>query len=197
MTLPPFMRRWALVGLVASLLLALAVIGLRTYLHSPSRGLPYRDSFAKAKADEWKAFGGTWELVNGMMHNDSDERGAKLVTGSSHWRNYSIEADISLLGNNGDAGLIIRSGDEEEGVNAYSGYYAGVRTIDNSLVLGRAEHGWMEVNRQIQDPTSIRTARWYHLKLLSYDCQIAANAITVSQATPTSLAITDPDCIHS
>jgi signal transduction histidine kinase len=197
MTLPPVMRRWALAGLVASLILALALIGLRTYLHSPSRGLPYRDSFARAKADEWKAFGGTWELVNGMMHNDSDERGAKLVTGSSYWRNYSIEADISLLGTNGDAGLIIRSGDEEEGVNAYSGYYAGVRTIDNSLVLGRAEHGWMEVNRQIQDPNSIRTANWYHLKLLSYDCQIAATAVTVSQATPTSIAITDPDCIHS
>ena len=153
MTLPPIMRRWALVGLVVEPSSGAGAIGLRTYLHSPSRGLPYRDSFARAEADEWKAFGGTWELVNGMMHNDSDERGAKLVTGSSYWRNYSIEADVNLLGINGDAGLIIRSGDEEEGVNAYSGYYAGVRTIDSTLVLGRAEHGWMEVTKQTKTQT--------------------------------------------
>ena len=180
------------------LLLALALIGLRTYLHSPSRGLPYRDSFARAKADEWKAFGGTWELVNGMMHNDSDERGAKLVTGSSYWRNYSIEADINLLGINGDAGLIIRSGDEEEGVNDYSGYYAGVRTIDNALVLGRAEHGWMEKStNRIPDPSGIRPFQWYHLKLLAYDCQIAAVVTTGANVAPTALAISDPGCADS
>jgi hypothetical protein len=146
------------------LFLALALIGSRVYLHRPNRGLPYCDSFAEGKADEWKALGGTWELVNGMMRNDSDERGAKLLTGSPYWRNYSIEADIDLLGINGDAGLIIRSSDEEDGVNAYTGYYAGVRTIDNSLVLGRAEHGWVEVNKQSQGHGGIRPAQWYHLK---------------------------------
>jgi signal transduction histidine kinase len=197
MNMPSSLRRWIPTGLLAGLLLALVLVGLRTYLHSPSHGLPYRDSFARGRADEWKALGGTWELVNGMMRNDSDERGAKLLTGSPYWRNYSIEADINLLGINGDAGLIIRSGDEEEGVNAYSGYYAGVRTLDSVLVLGRAEHGWMEVNKQTQSPNGIRTARWYHLKLLAYDCQIVASVTMQSQATPTSLAITDPDCIHS
>ncbi len=94
--------------------------------------------------------GGTWELVNGTMRNESDERGAKLLTGSPYWRDYSIEADVDLLGNSGDAGLIIRSSNEEEGVNSYSGYYAGIRTLDSALVLGRAEHGWMEVNRPIR-----------------------------------------------
>jgi hypothetical protein len=121
MRFPPLLRRGVWIGLTASLLLVLALAGLRASLHSPGHGLPYRDSFAEGKADEWKAFGGTWELANGMMHNDSDERGAKLLTGSPYWRNYSIEADINLLGINGDAGLIIRSRDEETGVNAYTG----------------------------------------------------------------------------
>ena len=173
------------------------VAGLRAYLHSPQRGLPYHDSFVNGNADDWKAFGGTWELVDGMMRNDSDERGAKLLTGSPFWHNYVVEADVSLLGNSGDAGLIIRSSDEEEGVNAYTGYYAGVRTLDNSLVLGRAEHGWMEAFKHVPDAGGIRPFRWYHLKLLAYDCRIVTSVTTPSQPAPTALAITDSDCVQT
>jgi signal transduction histidine kinase len=156
----------------------------------------YQSSFARGKADEWTAFGGTWELVNGVMRNDSDERGAKLVTGSRRWRNYSVEADISLLGQ-GDAGLIIRSGDEEEGVDAYSGYYSGIRSIDNSLVLGRAEHGWREVTKKISFPGGIQPFERYHLKVLAYDCQIVSAISSASHPTPESIAITDPSCVLS
>lgn len=197
MKLSLLQRRQLLVGSLLGLLLVLAFIGLRAYLRSPNRGLPYRDSFAKGSADEWKALGGTWELVNGVMRNDSDERGAKLLTGSPYWRNYSIEADVYLLGISGDAGLVIRSTNEEEGVNSYSGYYAGIRTLDNTLVLGRAEHGWMEVNKQSPTLGGVRPFQWYHLKLLAYGCQIVASVTAPSQTTPTVLGITDPDCIRS
>jgi signal transduction histidine kinase len=197
MRFPPLLRRGVWIGLTASIPLVLALAGLRAYLHSPGHGLPYRDSFAEGKADEWKALGGTWELVNGMMRNDSDERGAKLLMGSPYWRNYSIEADINLLGINGDAGLIIRSRDEETGVNAYTGYYAGIRTLDNTLVLGRAEHGWMEITKQSQGPSGIRPATWYHLKLLAYDCQVVAAVTSLSHPAATSLAVKDSDCISS
>ncbi len=197
MKLSPSLRRLLLLGSLLTLFLTFATIALLAYLHNPSHGLPYRDAFAKGRADEWKAFGGTWELMNGMMRNDSDERGAKLLTGSPYWHNYSIEADVYLLGSSGDAGLIIRSGGEEEGVNAYRGYYAGVRTIDNSLVLGRAEHGWMEVTKQGLALGGVRPFRWYHLKLLAYDCQIVAAVTIPSQAAATSLGIADRNCVSS
>jgi len=197
MKLTPLQGRRVQVGLLLGLLLAVGLIALRYFLRSPIRGLPYRDSFAEGRADEWKALGGTWELANGAMRNDSDERGAKLLAGSPYWRNYSIEADIDLLGISGDAGLIIRSSDEEEGVNSYSGYYAGIRTRDNSLVLGRAEHGWMEMVKQLPKAGTIRPFQWYHLKLLTYDCQIVAALTTPSQTAPFSLGIHDPDCVRS
>jgi signal transduction histidine kinase len=197
MKLHPIPRRRVLVWLLAGLLLTLAPIALRVYLHSPSRSLPYHDSFAKGSADEWKALGGTWELVKGEMRNNSDQRGAKLLTGSPYWHNYSIEADIALLGINGDTGLAIRSSNEEEGVNAYSGYYAGVRTRDNSLILGRAEHGWLEVHKHIPAPDGIQPFHWYHLKLLAFDCQIAATVTAPTQAAPTSIAINDQDCLQT
>ncbi len=197
MTLPLSLRRLLLFGLLPGLLLALGFIGLRAYLHGSTHGLPYSDSFSRGKSDEWRAFGGTWELVNGTMRNDSDERGAKLLTGSTYWQDYSIEADVYLLGNSGDAGLVIRSSNEEEGVNSYTGYYAGIRTLDGALVLGRAEHGWMEVNRPIRSAAGIRPFQWYHLKLLAYQCEIVTEVTNSMPLAHYSLGINDRDCVHS
>ena len=194
---PRWTSRWWFVALAACALVAMAVAGVALWVRSPAHGLPYRDRFAAGTADEWKALGGTWELVNGTMRNESDERGAKLLTGSRHWQNYSVEADVSLLGSSGDAGLIIRSGDEEEGVNAYSGYYAGVRMSDNSLVLGRAQHGWMEATKQLPASDSIRSFHWYHLKLLAWNCHIVASVSGASRAPETSIGIHDEHCIAS
>src|ERR1035437_1557793 len=92
------------------------------YLRNPEHRLPYHDSFGSGKADEWQALGGTWAIADGMMRNDSDERGAKLLAGSAYWEDYVLTGDVKLLGRDGDAGLIVRSSNEEEGVDSYSGY---------------------------------------------------------------------------
>lgn len=196
MSNPFSVRGRVLIGVAVFIAVSVGLIGWRAFMRGPTEPHFYQDSFARGKADEWTALGGTWELVNGLMRNDSDERGAKLISGSSRWRNYSVEADISLLGQ-GDAGLIIRSGREEEGVDAYSGYYSGIRTIDNSLVLGRAEHGWREVTKKTAIPGGIQPFARYHLKLLAYGCQIVAAITTASHRTPESIAITDPNCVPS
>jgi signal transduction histidine kinase len=187
---------WIASGLV--LLAVLGGFGLAMYWRSPGRGLPYHDRFASSSAEEWRSFGGTWEVVNGTMRNDSDERGAKLMTGSAYWQDYSVEADVMLLGPNGDAGLIARASHEEEGVDAYDGYYAGLRIRDNALTLGRAGYGWMETvfpfpTRQVP----VQVSRWYHLKLLVYGCQIVASAAALPAGSPVVASITDENCIRS
>jgi signal transduction histidine kinase len=197
MSAAPARRRGWLAAVLVTALAAAAAGAWVAWQCSPGRGLPYRDRFADGRAEEWNALGGTWELVNGMMRNDSDERGAKLLTGSPHWRNYSIEADVYLLDISGDAGLMIRSGHEENGVNAYSGYYAGVRTLDNSLVLGRADHGWSEMVRPDPLPGKIVPYRWYHLKLMAVDCQIAASVSAGSRPAQTAFSVNDSQCIPS
>ena len=83
------------------------------------RGLPYKDSFANGSADEWHAFGGTWELADGAIRNDSDERGAKLLTGSTQvgellarsgrqvaWARWRCRSSHSLFGRRGGCGLL-------------------------------------------------------------------------------------------
>ena len=120
------------------------------------------------------------------------------VTGSTHWGDYSIEADVMLLGMGGDAGLVVRSSDEEQGVDAYSGYYAGIRTLDNALVIGRAGHGWVEMTNRLgtQSPP-VRPSRWYHLRLLAFGCQLAASARPLPSGEGTTMAVNDEQCIRS
>ena len=188
-------RRRYLPWLAVPAMACLLAGGMIAWLRSPQRGLPYSDDFAAGKADEWRAFGGTWELANGTMRNESDERGAKLLMGSPWWHNYSVEADVYLLGVNGDAGLLIRSSNEEQGVNAYSGYYAGVRTIDNSLVLGRADHAWLEVTQRYPAAQGIRPFQWYHLKIVAVDCDLVASVGAIGEQDQTAIGITDHQCI--
>jgi signal transduction histidine kinase len=184
------------VGLCTAAILALATVWL--YHRSEGRGLPYRDTFSEGRADEWKAFGGTWNLANGTMRNDSDERGARLVTGSRYWRNYSVEADVMLLGLGGDAGLVIRSSGEEEGVDAYHGYYAGVRTIDDVLTIGRADYGWTEINFPLKPrAVTVVASQWYHLKLMAVGCTIAVSLNRVGDDNLTVASVNDPDCIRA
>jgi signal transduction histidine kinase len=191
------LQRWKWPALALAAACAVAAFLFLLYLRSPKHGLPYHDSFAQGGADEWEAFGGTWAVYDGGMRNDSDERGAKLMTGSPYWKNYLVEADVMLLGEDGDAGLIIRASDEEQGVDSYSGYYAGLRTRDNMLTLGRASHGWLEY-RNVSMPESVRAFQWYHLKLLAYGCDIVASAtFPLNSGHTTTASMTDKNCLVS
>src|SRR6185312_4886983 len=119
--------------------------------------LPYHDRFAAHETEEWKPFGGTWEIADGAIYNRSDERGAKLITGSSKWTNYTLDTDLELIGHEGDVGVIVRSSQEEPGIDSYNGYYIGLRSVDSALVIGRADHGWME-GRPVSVPGGVRSS---------------------------------------
>jgi signal transduction histidine kinase len=189
-----FFKRSVLFGLAS--LFACSIFALAAYFQLRQQRLPYHDSFVKEKADEWQAFGGTWELNEGAMRNESDERGAKLLTGSSKWRDYSLEADVQLLGHDGDAGLIARATDEEEGVDSYSGYYAGLRNRDNALVVGRADHGW--TGEQTAPLTGgVHPFLWYHLKIVTVGCNFAALVSGPRLALPAASTMIRKDCPRS
>ena len=88
------------------------------------------------------------------------------------------EADVQLLGQYGDAGLILRARNEEEGVDAYNGYFAGLRDLDSSVILGRADFGWREYSSVPVKPR-VDAQRWYHLKFLAYECDFAVAATSL------------------
>ncbi|HEY1648016.1 MAG TPA: histidine kinase [Terracidiphilus sp.] len=192
-------RRWLLWATVAAtaVLIASAALVL-VYRSWTDRQPSFRDSFGRdgdgqPRQGGWQAFGGTWQVVNGAMQNISDDRGAKLMNGSTHWHNYMVEADIQLLGEGGDAGFVIRASDEEVGVDSYHGYFAGLRDLDDTLILGRADYGWHEYQAIPVQP-GISTGTWYHLKFLAYECSFAASS-TAPQGETTTATLEDPACL--
>jgi signal transduction histidine kinase len=177
------------------MILGLAVITVAAgvlYFSRTSPRLPYQDSFSSGGTGEWRAYGGNWGTHDGAIRNLSEERGAKLVTGSTEWTDYSVEAELMLLGQSGDAGLIVRSTDEEEGIDSYSGYYAGLR-LHNEMVIGRADHGWMEY-QVVPIRTPLRTFKWYHLRVVAVGCDVAAVASDQETGQRTVAALREKDC---
>jgi signal transduction histidine kinase len=157
-------------------------------------GLPYHDSFSSGSASEWIALRGTWQIANAAMRNDSDERGAKLLTGSPKWRDYSFSADVELLGKQGDAGLILRSSNEESGVDSYSGYYVGLRGNDDQLLIGRADYGWIQLATRSM-PGGVHAFQWYHLRAVVHGCQITAYANEIPGGPMQTLSFSEGDCL--
>ncbi len=153
-----------------------------------------RDPNGRLRQAGWRAYGGTWQVVDGAMQNIADDRGAKLMNGNGHWHNYQVEADVQLLGETGDAGFVIRASQEEVGVDSYHGYFAGLRDLDETLILGRADFGWHEF-RSIPVHPGVYTGTWYHLKMIAFDCTLAASATTEKGET-TVASVLDPNCIQ-
>ena len=105
------------------------------YVSRSDYGLPFYSQFTRDAEGRWTALGGVWEAIDGSMRNDSNDRGAKLLTGPPNWKDYTVQGDVQLLGS-GSAGLLARVSEAEVGENSYKGYLAGIRSVDNTLFLG-------------------------------------------------------------
>jgi hypothetical protein len=182
--------------LVGACIVVTAMVAFLAWRLSSSRlDTPTAHTASLDRREDWTAYGGTWEAVDGVMRNNSDERGAKLMSGSANWKNYSVEADVQLLGQYGDAGLILRARNEEEGVDAYNGYFAGLRDLDDSVILGRADFGWREY-RSVPVKPRVNAQSWYHLKFLAYECDFVVTATSLS-GDSTTAAVRNQDCLQS
>lgn len=141
--------------------------------------------------DEWTALGGAWQVTGGYILNDSDDIGAKLITGSSSLRNYRITSNVRLTNSFGDAGLIFRVSDAEEGTNAFNGYYAGIR-LPNQLLVGKMDYGFRPMARVlIKD--GVRPGVSYILSVEARECTFVATASTSAGKLLATATATDTD----
>ena len=164
-------------------------------LRSKTTSLPYEDRFYAHKASEWTVMGGSWNIDGNAVVNRSDEHGAKLVTGSTEWGDIALDVDLKLIGHAGDVGVMIRANDAEPGADAYNGYYVGLRSDDQALVMGRADHGWMEGRPAVIEEDGIVAGRWYHLHVVAQGCAIGAQAIDTTTGKSTWGLLEEKNCV--
>lgn len=147
-------------------------------------------------AKEWTGFGGIWEIADDSIRSNSYERGAKLLAGSRYWRNYTVNSDIMFEGPAADMGLVIRTNDESEGVDSYNGYFVGLRSLDGTLVMGRANYSWLEVP-PVLIPGGIQPFIWYRLRVTAYGCDIAASVTNLVTQQTAWIAFEEHFCVKS
>jgi signal transduction histidine kinase len=187
-------RRLFYSAAAVSLLIAVSV-GVYLYFERPGYGLPFRPRLTPDAEDRWTALGGVWNIVDGSVRNDSNDRGAKLLTGSPTWRDYTVEGEVQLLGV-GSVGLLARVSEAEVGENSYRGYLAGVRSVDNSLFLGVFDFDYHEASK-IRLPDPVRPLRWYRVRLRVDGCRIDASVSTAGMPELRTATLNDPDCFRS
>jgi signal transduction histidine kinase len=158
--------------------------------------LPYQDSFVRNDASEWTPYAGQWQIRDGAVVNRSDEDGAKLVTGSPRWTDYELDTDLKLVGQSGNAGVIVRVSEEEQGADSYSGYYVGLRMSDSAFVVGRADHGWLG-GRPVVMRGGVQPGVWYHLRVVAVGCSLAAEATNLNSGDVSALAFEEHNCVTS
>jgi hypothetical protein len=185
--------------LAANLALAALALAIGYWFHwrTTERVVPFHAYLLQpGQMREWKALGGTWQMGDNTLYNSSDERGAKLLSGSSDWKNYTFSADIRSSKPYGDIGLIVRSNDEMQGLDAYNGYYVGLRILDGTMIIGRSGYGWFEA-RPVHIPGGVRTSSWYRLHVTAYGCDIAASAEDLSTGQKAWVAFKERSCLKT
>ncbi|HEY1803126.1 MAG TPA: histidine kinase [Terracidiphilus sp.] len=148
-----------------------------------------------SRSDSWNALGGSWIANANGIDNDSGERGAKLITRAAPRKDLQIDVDIQIAEPIGVAGVILRSSGEEDGVDAYRGYFAGIRSMDSSIELGRADFGWHAL-AQVALPGTPDSQGWFHMHVIAVGCRLGMT-VTAPSGEATALRVDDEKCIRS
>ncbi len=179
----------------ASLAVALATASL----YFARRGFKLESSDQNGSMQGWHPVSGKWSEESGVIVNRNYGRGDMLIAQHSKGTDYRIAADVrfDLLfpeTEYGDAGLVIRTTDPEQGVDSYQGYYAGIRPNRQTIVLGRASYDWHEL-RTAALATPIAVGSWYHLELAVKECKLTVTATPQEDHPPTRIEYTDDNCL--
>lgn len=147
----------------------------------------------------WQPISGEWGEDSGVISNKNYGRGDMLIAQKSNGTDYRISAELrfDLLfpeTEYGDAGLVIRTTDPQQGVDSYQGYYAGIRPNSQTIVLGRASYDWHEL-RSVALVTPIAVGSWYRLELSMKGCELRVTATPRGHRPSTSLEYTDNSCL--
>ena len=178
------------------LMAALLTYGGLKWRAARSRVPAHEFALRTGELREWSTIGGNWKTVDGVMYNESHERGAKILAGAHEWRDYTLSAEMRFTGDNADMGLAVRVINETKGVDTYDGYYVGLRTLDGTLVIGRSHYGWAEA-KPVPLPGGVHSGVWYRMRVTSVGCHMAASVENLETQQTAWMAVEDSNCVRA
>jgi hypothetical protein len=120
----------------------------------------------------WVQYGGSWYLKNGTFVAGTVEAGhpcSKAVYSAAEFSDFTYEADVQLNADRGDAGLIFRASKLAFAPDDYNGYYVGLNSASDKIVLGKANGSWIQLS---ETPMNIDINRPYHIKIVAKGASI-------------------------
>ncbi|MDO4587429.1 MAG: family 43 glycosylhydrolase [Planctomycetia bacterium] len=112
---------------------------------------------------------GSWSIENEALVLKESRPFGKRLYGDSHWGDYSIETEMTFLGNNKNAGLVFRvqnpsnggpGNNSVQGIDFIQGYFLGLKP--DGIVLGKHNYNWTPLAHQY---FPVEPNRPYHLRV--------------------------------
>jgi hypothetical protein len=185
--------RWTVIAIMAGAALVAGAFLYSRIALERSSGNRYESM------DGWQPISGRWTAQAGVFTNSNYGRGDMLIAQHSQGTNYRIAADVrfDLLfpeTHYGDAGLVIRTADPEQGVDSYQGYYAGIRPDNQTVVLGRASYDWHQLETSPLT-TPISVGSWYRIEISAQGCKLTVTVTPEDNQSATRIDHVDEHCL--
>lgn len=152
---------------------------------APIGVLPYASAFGTAGDAGWADYGGCWS-VDGDAYQTScgGDVGAKALTGSTGWTDYTVAADVRITSGAGNAGVLARVGDPAVGPDSHDGYTAFYDLGGGTLTIARQQYAY-EPLASVPVPGGLVQGTWYRVALT-----VRGSTLTATLRPPTGAATT-------
>ncbi|MFD7659015.1 glycoside hydrolase family 43 protein [Actinosynnema sp. NPDC059797] len=141
-----------------------------------------QDNFADDNSYGWKTHGGSWTASGGRLSAGSSAGGKALL--DTNFGDFTQDTTVSITSGRGDAGVVFRATRPAVGVDAYSGYYAGISPAGR-VVLGRADNSWTQLGAA---PVAVRPGATHRLRVTAVGASIE---VYVDDLTTPRISVTD------
>ena len=126
----------------------------------PELFVPSTDSIV-VRIDGWEQFGGNWQFRSDKGLEVDADPGAKVLHETLEVNDGTVEAQVMLLEGEGDAGVLVRVSQAENGVNALHGYNVNLKK--DQVRLGKHQNDWQPLaTRSIDLPPN----QWHDVKIV-------------------------------
>ncbi|MBX9653259.1 PSD1 and planctomycete cytochrome C domain-containing protein [bacterium] len=115
---------------------------------------------SKDPLDQWERPSGVWHVRKDLALEVELTQEAKAIWADGEIADGLVEAEVMLLSEVGDAGVIVRVSDVHEGLDAFRGY--NINIAADKLRIGRHEQNY---SQPVFIPMKIEVGKWHHLKI--------------------------------